>query len=391
MKIPAFKFAGLKTKSKILLGICSPMVLLVALGGVSVYSITSIVDTNKQIDHTHVVLGEAAAIVSSAIDMETGMRGYLLAGQDGFLDPYRGGQEATYAGIAELQKTIDDNPAQVERLGEAERILREWQEKVTEPTIHLRRDIGDAETMNDMAALVGEARGKKYFDAFRAIMAEFAAEENGLMVTRQANNEETVGTTFFIIAICVAAALVIGLLPAWWIGNGIANPIKSMTEAMQKLASGDTSEEIPAKGRTDEIGEMADAVQVFKDNIIKADALAAEQQMEQAEKEKRAQRIETLTGDFDRSAMEMLKTVSDAASDMEATAQSMSKTAEETGRQATAAAAGVEQASSNVQTVAASSEELASTITEVARQVAESARASSDLTRSFDRVLLSRG
>ncbi|MCZ6447382.1 MAG: CHASE3 domain-containing protein, partial [Alphaproteobacteria bacterium] len=99
----------MKTKPKILLGICSPMVLLLILGGVSVYSINTIVETNKRVNHTHVVLGDAAAIVGSAVDMETGMRGYLLAGKEGFLDPYRGGEKATYEGIAALQKTVDDN------------------------------------------------------------------------------------------------------------------------------------------------------------------------------------------------------------------------------------------------------------------------------------------
>ena len=137
------------------------------LGGVSVYSITSIVATNKWVEHTHEVLGDAASIIGSAVDMETGMRGYLLAGEEGFLDPYKGGEEATYAGIAELQKTVNDNPRQVERLAEAEKILRDWQEQVTEPTISLRREIGDADTMNDIANLVGEARGKVFFDKFR--------------------------------------------------------------------------------------------------------------------------------------------------------------------------------------------------------------------------------
>ncbi len=179
------KISGLKTKPKILLGICSPMVLLLILGGVSVYSIDTIVETNERVDHTHVVLGDAAAIVSSAVDMETGMRGYLLAGQDGFLDPYRGGEEATYSGITALQETVDDNPAQVERLAEAERVLREWQEKVTEPTLALRREIGDAETMNDMAALVGEARGKVYFDKFREQIATFAEREATLLEQRR--------------------------------------------------------------------------------------------------------------------------------------------------------------------------------------------------------------
>ncbi len=114
------KFSDLKTKPKILIGICSPLILLMGLGAASVYSINSIVGTNKQVDHTYVVLGDAAAIVSAAVDMEAGMRGYLLAGQDGFLDPYRGGEEATYSGITALQEIVNDNPAQVERLAEAE-------------------------------------------------------------------------------------------------------------------------------------------------------------------------------------------------------------------------------------------------------------------------------
>jgi methyl-accepting chemotaxis protein len=177
----SFKFANLKTKPKILLGICSPLVLLAALGGVAIFGINSIVTTNKWVDHTHVVLGKAAAIVSSAVDMETGMRGYLLAGKDAFLDPYKGGEAATYDGIAELQETVNDNPAQVARLGEVEKVLRAWQKDVTEPTIQLRRDIGDAQTMNDMARLVGEARGKVYFDKVRKQIKTFSERETKLL------------------------------------------------------------------------------------------------------------------------------------------------------------------------------------------------------------------
>jgi methyl-accepting chemotaxis protein len=125
--------------------------------------------------------------------------------------------------------------------------------------------------------------------------------------------------------------------------------------------------------RSDEFGPVAKALVTFRENMVKADEMAAEREKEQVAKEKRAQQIEKLTRDFEQSATEMLTTMSDAATEMESTAQSMSATAEETGRQATAAAAGVEQASANVQTVASASEELASSITEVSRQVAESA------------------
>ncbi len=92
MNIRGLKFSNLKTKPKILLGVCSPMVLLLILGGLSVYSISSIVDDNKWVDHTRVVLADSASIIGSAVDMETGMRGYLLAGQEGFLDPYNNGE-----------------------------------------------------------------------------------------------------------------------------------------------------------------------------------------------------------------------------------------------------------------------------------------------------------
>ena len=185
MKISGISFASLKTKPKILIGICSPLILLMGLGATSIFSIDTIVETNEWVDHTRVVLGDSAAIVGSAVDMETGMRGYLLAGEDGFLDPYRSGEEATYSGLAALREAVSDNPAQVARLNQVEATLREWQANVTEPTIALRREIGDAKTMNDMAALVGEARGKVYFDGFRGQIATFVEREATLLAQRR--------------------------------------------------------------------------------------------------------------------------------------------------------------------------------------------------------------
>jgi len=74
------KFSDLKTKSKVLIGISTPLAFGLAIGGISGFSIDSIVESNKWVDHTRVVLADAAGIVGSAVDMETGMRGYLLAG-----------------------------------------------------------------------------------------------------------------------------------------------------------------------------------------------------------------------------------------------------------------------------------------------------------------------
>ncbi|MGL1861751.1 MAG: CHASE3 domain-containing protein [Pseudodesulfovibrio sp.] len=175
---------NLQLKSKIILGISGPLALLIVLGVVALFNINSIVNTNGQVEHTYVVLGDAQGIVGSAVDMETGMRGYLLAGEDGFLDPYKGGEKATYEELSKLKQTVSDNPKQVSRLREVEATLKAWQKDVTEPTIQLRGEIGDAQTMNDMADIVGEARGKKYFDAFRGLIEEFINAEQTLLEKR---------------------------------------------------------------------------------------------------------------------------------------------------------------------------------------------------------------
>jgi methyl-accepting chemotaxis protein len=168
--------------------------------------------------------------------------------------------------------------------------------------------------------------------------------------------------------------LVLGAVLAYFIGRSIVAPVAGMTTAMRKLADRDMTTEIPSRDAKDEIGEMARAVQVFKDSMIKADALAAEQKAEQARKEARQKVIEGYIADFDRTVREALDTLASAATEMRATASSMSATAEETQRQASTVASASEQTSANVQTVAASAEEMSGSISEISRQVTQAAQ-----------------
>ena len=174
------------------------------------------------------------------------------------------------------------------------------------------------------------------------------------------------------------AALVLGIGAAVLIGRGIAHPVTGMTTAMTRLAEGNENTDIPARGRKDEVGRMAEAVQVFKENMIRANQLAAEQEKEREIREKRAQYIEDLAHRFDADVSSVLHAVTSASTELTATAESMSSIAEETTRQATAVAAAADQASTNVQTVASAAEELSSSISEIGRQVNHSA----DISRS---------
>ena len=178
-------FKNVRLRTKILVGICVPLALLVLLGGISIVNINAILETSGWVDHTHVVIRDSLRVIGSAVDMETGMRGYLLAGKEEFLTPYKAGEKAAYEEIDELKKTVDDNPEQVERLKKAEDTLKEWQNTVAERNIALRAEIGDAETMNDMARIVGKAEGKQYFDALRIKMGTFKAREEALIAERK--------------------------------------------------------------------------------------------------------------------------------------------------------------------------------------------------------------
>ncbi len=170
----------------------------------------------------------------------------------------------------------------------------------------------------------------------------------------------------------IAAAAVLLLAAGLWTGTNASLPIRRLTEVMSNLAQGDTAVEIPAADRGDEIGEMAKAVQVFKDNAIEAARLAAVQGQERQAKEKRVQRIAEVTRAFDSNISGVLQTVAAAGTQLQQTAGSMSQTAERTNTLAAAVAAASEEAATNVQTVAASAEELSASISEIANQVAKS-------------------
>ncbi|MCP4396947.1 MAG: chemotaxis protein [bacterium] len=181
---------NLRLRTKILLGIGVPLILAVALGIISITSIRTMIESGRRVEDTLHAIGDAEQIIAYAVDMETGMRGFLLAGKEEFLAPYHKGEENTYSAIKSLQQTVSDRPAQDERLTEVDSILHEWHEKVAEPNIALRKEIGDADTMYDMAEIVKEARGKVYFDTFRAQIATFIAREEKVMAQRRKAAEE---------------------------------------------------------------------------------------------------------------------------------------------------------------------------------------------------------
>jgi methyl-accepting chemotaxis protein len=177
----------------------------------------------------------------------------------------------------------------------------------------------------------------------------------------------------FNVLVIVAAILALLGVSSWWLARGLVKPVRALTGAMTRLAGGDTAADVPATGRTDEVGEMARAVSVFKDNMIEADRLRQEQEQQKASAavgQKAA--LIRMADDFNASVGAIIYAVASTATEMQDAAQSLSATAEEANRQADAVAGAATRASSNVQTVATAAEELSASISEIGRQVAHS-------------------
>ncbi|MGJ5024946.1 methyl-accepting chemotaxis protein [Bradyrhizobium oligotrophicum] len=172
-----------------------------------------------------------------------------------------------------------------------------------------------------------------------------------------------------------AATLLGSVLFVWlYVGGNILRRIKRLQQAMQMLSSGDLDTEIAASKQRDEIGAMVDTLQVFRENMVRARTLAAEQDRENAAKAERAARMEAQIATFEATVRSALGTLQNSATAMQATAQSMSQTADQSNSLVNAVAAAAEETSVNVQTVSAGTEQLSSSIAEISRQVVTSAQ-----------------
>jgi len=185
--------------------------------------------------------------------------------------------------------------------------------------------------------------------------------------------DEHSGNALALFVVITACAYGISVVMNLLIGGGIARSVGGVTRVMTRLAAGDKSVTVPDAERTDEIGEMAAAVLVFKDNAIRMEAMRTEQEEQKIRMEAERQAALTKMADiFEHQVGGVVDAVTSAAVQLQAASKQMTATAEETNSQATTVSGAAGQASGNVQTVAASTEELSSSINEIAAQVERS-------------------
>jgi methyl-accepting chemotaxis protein len=151
--------------------------------------------------------------------------------------------------------------------------------------------------------------------------------------------------------------------------RSIIRPVRGMTDAMTRLAAGNTDVHVPARERADEIGRMAHAVEVFRQQAIDNVRLAEERERAREAKERRQSAMDRNLQDFGASVAGVMATFMSGADDLRRVATEVSQAAERTHESTSRTVTGAESSARDLASVAAGAEQLSTSITEINRQV----------------------
>ncbi len=231
--------------------------------------------------------------------------------------------------------------------------------------------------LNELTA----SSGSSALLALNRELTEEIAQEVGALVTRaqSATDRSTLAAEDILardrtwVLLVALSSIVVSSLIVWlYVGRNIAARLTGLAATMRKVAEGDLSVEIPRSGG-DEIGEMARAVEVFRQNGLEVQRLREEQEAAdaRAEEEKR-QALQNVAESFETTVKSVVDEVTEATQRMRSTSQTMVEVADGTSDQAGAVAAAAAQTSGNVQSVASAAEELSASIADITSRVGQS-------------------
>jgi methyl-accepting chemotaxis protein len=234
-----------------------------------------------------------------------------------------------------------------------------------------------ASTLGPLVEEAQKAMAEGVTPSIRAIEqvseAAFAQSRQMMEAVRQ-STDTAAGQLAWTMLLLAGVAALLAALVAVTLFRAIVPPVRALTRAMNAFATGDWSHSVAGVQGKDEIGAMARAVLVFKENGLAHDALKSESEREQEARFRRQQELEAAIAGFEQASASVVHSVAQSASELESAARSMATTAEETSSQANSVAAASEQATVNVQGLAEAGERLSQAIAEISQQVAASSR-----------------
>jgi len=200
------------------------------------------------------------AIATDLVNRETGQRGFLITGQDPFLQPYRDGEVALARHIDELRSLVStgfDKPETLAKVELLRQAAEQWMLSAAEPEIEIRRQINRrGATMNDVTALIESETGKNIVDLIRDELKQFIDYQNNLVGSANAEAERAAALTKYLSTGGTVLTIFLAVLVALFVSKSIVGKLNILLQATRRISSGDLSSPIKIHGR-DEIGQLA--------------------------------------------------------------------------------------------------------------------------------------
>ncbi len=253
--------------SKISVVFAMALIVLGVVGAVSYDSTAKLIDSAALVAHTHTVIVETLEMLDAVKDAETGQRGFIITGEERYLQPYQGARQNAEQKLKDLMRLTADNPRQQPRLESiAPLIERKFAE--LEESIALRRSKGFAAAQQEVLT----DRGKNDMDTARKLAGDMTDEEYALLAARSTEEQSIARRTELTIVGGTLSALLLMILSGIFLARNIGRPIGKVSAAAQALAVGDLTVNLSLNSRRDEVGVLSQSFLYMTDSLRKLTA-----------------------------------------------------------------------------------------------------------------------
>jgi methyl-accepting chemotaxis protein len=367
--------ARLSIRAKITVVVSFLLIALTGMGALALRQMSTINGATVEIVDSWLpsmrVLGE---IRVSTITYRATLRNHLLATDEAGKRRQEGIMDRFAETLDKSRKAYEPMIASAEERALYDEFSREWANYVGEVkrvlALSIKNEINEARDLNAQVTQIS-------IKADDAILKDIALNNSGAAAAGS-RAAESYSTAQKIVEGLLGLAVIIGGGAAIYLIRDVSRGIGSIITPMRALSAGDLAADVPHQGEDNEIGAMADTLQVFKQALIAKKAADDAAAVEAAAKIERGRRVDNFTREFETVIGDIVETVASASIALESSATRLTTSAETSERLTTVVAAASGEASTNVQSVASATEEMSSSVNEISRQVQNSARIAND-------------
>ena len=334
-------------------------------GALTFYQVNRAKEAANEVDRVNALLDTLDSMQALAIDQTGSIKELLISGDRSSIERFRADAASFDEASQKMLSGLVDGSASKQLTEEYVEVNHDWRETAEKQIALMRQPF----TVDEARQIESNGAGRDYvatlsekFDRLKQMGAEIVATAN-----------QQQDTVFLTVEIFAGGSALLGIVFAAMayltLTRGIATPISAMTGVMREMATGNHNVTVPGAGRGDEVGQMSEAVEVFRRNMVENERLQAEAAAKQKAELDRAQSLRDITQQFETEAQSMTTAVAEAATELEGTAQALNSIADQSTQRATVVASASEETSANVQTVATASTELSASISEISHQV----------------------